>query len=239
MILMLVKGETPLTRELSRQLAPYGISVVHYRHPIKALDNLAETQPRIVLYDVRDFPRHWKILAKYLREEFPKDEVIFLLVTESSMPLEEANKALYLGVNGILHHDGEASTLARNIREVFLRYGTFDISTAGSTPALAAALAPGDSTMAFLFRHPRRKHLVTGVLVRLEEKNASFKPDFAHETADLAVGELLRGCSLRLEEALLTLDARVTLNSGQLQLALEPFGGDTAVLREKLLVLTH
>jgi len=236
MILMLVKGETPLTKELSRQLAPYGISVVHYRHPIKALDNLAETEPRIVLYDVQDFPRHWKILAKYLREEFPKDEVIFLLVTGTTLPLEEANKALYLGVNGILHHDGEAATLARNIREVFLRYGTFDVSTNGGAPALATA-ASGHAPMAFLFRHPRRKHLVTGVLVRLEEKAATFKPDFAHEIADLAVGEALHGCSLRLEEALLTLDARVTLNSGQLQLALQPIGADNTVLRDKLLVL--
>jgi DNA-binding NarL/FixJ family response regulator len=232
MILMLVKGESPLSQELARHLAPYGISVVHYKHPIKALDNLDETLPRIVLYDVQDFPRHWKILVKYLRDEFPKDEVVFLLFSEVRPPLEEANKALYLGVNGILQYNGDPATLARNIREVFLRYGTFDVA------ADHRSVHTEGSPLAFLFRHPRRKHLVTGVLVRLEEKQATFKPDFAHEIADLSEGEELPGCSLRLGETLLTLDARITRNSGQVSLSIRPAGPqDAAVLLENLTAL--
>lgn len=214
MILMLVKEEIPWASGLETHLAPYGVSVVHYRHPLKALDNLVETHPAIVLYDLQDFPRHWKILVKYLREEYRKDEVIFLLVSNGPPPLEEANKALYLGVNGILQFNGDVEALARNIREVFLRYGTFEVDAAPAAPAGT------DAPLAFLFRHPRRKHLVTGVLVKYDGKRATFKPDFAHEVADLAEGEVLAGGSLRRADSLVSVDASVVKNSGQLQLAI-------------------
>lgn len=214
MILMLVKDETPWAAALDRCLSPYGVGVVHYRHPLKALDNLTETKPSIVLYDLQDFPRHWKILIKYLREEFRKDEVIFLLVSTGPAPLEEANKALYLGVNGILQFNGDVEALARSIREVFLRYGTFEVEA-----VTEAAVAGAEGPLAFLFRHPRHKHLVTGTLLKYDGHRATFKPDFAHEVADLSEGESLAGGSLRLAESLITLDATILKNNGQLQLA--------------------
>jgi hypothetical protein len=211
MILMLIKDETSSAGELGRRLAAYGVSVISYRHPLKALDNLEETQPSIILYDLQDFPRHWKILVKYLREEHSKNEVVFLLVSHGPPPLEEANKALYLGVNGILQ-DGDIEFLARNIREVFLRYGTFEVA-----PAPKGETEPGP--LAFLFRHPRGKHLVTGIMLRYDGQRATFKPDFAHEVADLSEGETLTGGSLRLGETLVTLDATIVKNNGQLQLS--------------------
>lgn len=213
MILMLVKDESPWT-ELGRQLAPYGVSLVHYRHPLKAMDNLEEIHPAIVLYDLQDFPRHWKILVKYLREEFNKDQVVFLLLTKGQAPLEEANKALYLGVNGILQ-DGDPETLARNIREVFLRYGNFEVPSAAETLETTEPLP-------FLFRHPRRRHLVTGMFTRYDGTRATFKPDFAHEVADLVEGEVITAGSLRVAESLVVVDATVVKNHGQLQLTLEP-----------------
>lgn len=220
MILMLVKDESPWAAGLDRCLAPYGVGVVHYRHPLKALDNLVETKPAIVLYDLQDFPRHWKILVKYIREEFGKDEVIFLLVSTGPAPLEEANKALYLGVNGILQFNGDVDALARNIREVFLRYGTFE--GLGQEPSAPTA---GSGPLAFLFRHPRRKHLVTGMLVKYDGQKATFKPDFAHEVADLSEGEVLSGGSLRLADSLLSLDATILKNNGQLHLAVQSVEG--------------
>ena len=218
MILMLVKDETPWAADLGKHLAPYGVSVIHYLHPLKALDNLEETHPAIILYDLQDFPRHWKILVKYLREEYSKEEVVFLLVSEGPPPLEEANKALFLGVNGILQYHGDAEALARNIRDVFLRYGAFDVAEPQSG-------RPTEAPLAFLFRHPRRKHLVTGMLVNYDGQQATFKPDFAHEVADLGEGEALSGGSLRLADSLVTLDATVLKNNGQLRLSLSSLEG--------------
>jgi DNA-binding NarL/FixJ family response regulator len=218
MILMLVKDESPWTAELGRQLAPYGVTLVHYRHPLKAMDNFEEVRPQIVLYDLQDFPRHWKILVKYLREEYTKEQVVFLLVSRGPAPLEEANKALYLGVNGILQDNGDPTVLARNIREIFLRYGTFEVD---QHPEAADADGSEPGPLAFLFRHPRRKHLVTGVLVKFDGTRATFKPDFAHEVADLSEGDCLTGGSLRMAENLVTVDATITKNNGQLLLSIE------------------
>jgi hypothetical protein len=141
------------------------------------------------------------------------------LVSKGPPPLEEANKALYLGVNGILQDNGDPEALARNIREIFLRYGTFEVDQDRNepSPSVAGPAAP----LAFLFRHPRRKHLVTGVLVKYDGHRATFKPDFAHEVADLSEGDCLAGGSLRMAENLVTLDATITRNNGQLQLTID------------------
>jgi len=215
MILMLVKDETSWAVDLGRRLVPYGVSTVHYRNPVKALDNLQETQPSIVLFDWQDFPRHWKILVKNLRQEHTKDEVVFLLVGQSPPLLEEADKALFLGVNGILQDQGDPAALAKNLREVFLRYGTFEVAEP-PTPA-----AGSEVPLAFLFRHPRGKELVTGVMLKYDGRSATFRPDFPHQVADLCEGDNLAGGSLRLAHNLVTLDTTVVKNNGQLQLAVQ------------------
>lgn len=210
MILMLVKDDHPWTG-LDRLLAAHGISVVHYRDPLKALDNLTETKPAVVVCDLQDFPRHWKILVKNLREERGKDEAAFLLVSDGPAPLAEAEKALFLGVNAVLSSRCGAADLAKEIVAVVERSGVVEPSP--------------DGPMAFLFRHPRRKHLVTGSLFQYDGTKATFKPDFAPEIADLGEGETLSGGSLRVAERVVTLDAVVVKNNGQLQLAVHSLAG--------------
>jgi len=208
MILMLVKDDNPWTG-LERLLAPHGISLVHYRDPLKALDNLAETRPGIVVCDLQDFPRHWKILVQNLRQERGKDEAAFLLVSAGPAPLEEAEKALFLGVNGVIAAGAGAADLAKEILAAVERSGVVEPSP--------------DGPVAFLFRHPRRRHLVTGTLFQYGDK-ATFKPDFAPEIADLGEGETFGG-SLRLAERVVTLDATIVRNNGQLQLAVHSLAG--------------
>ena len=210
MILMLVKDDNPWTG-LDRLLAARGISVVHYRDPLKALDNMAETKPAVVVCDLQDFPRHWKILVKLLREERGKDEAAFLLVSTGPAPLAEAEKALFLGVNGTLPSNLGAADLAAEIVGAVERAGVVE--------------AGPDGPMAFLFRHPKRRHLVTGTLFQYDGAKATFKPDFAPEIADLGEGETLAGGSLRLAERVVTLNATVVKNNGQLVLAVHPLAG--------------
>lgn len=230
MILMLIKGDGPLRWELDKLLKSYGINTVHYSNPIKAMDNMGETDPRIILYSLRDFPRHWKIMLKFLREDQERDKTVFLLLAEEKPSLEEANKALFLGVNGILNYSGRPAELAKSIREIFLRYGSLDFAA-----GRVALHGTPESPLGFAFRHPRRKNLITGILVTLEETWATFKPHFRHETADLEDGdEILQG-SLRVGTSLLSLNAKIVRNTGQLHLEIEPASlADHAILKEKL-----
>lgn len=210
MILMLVKDDNPWTG-LERLLAGRGIAVVHYRDPLKALDNMTETKPAIVVCDLQDFPRHWKILVNVLRQDRGKDEAAFLLVGTGPAPMAEAEKALHLGVNGILSSQAGVRDLADEIVAAVERSGVVEAGPEGP--------------LAFLFRHPRRKHLVTGTLFQYDGAKATFKPDFAPEIADLGEGETLAGGSLRLAERVVTLDAIVVKNNGQLQLAVHSLAG--------------
>lgn len=42
------------------------VAFVHYQSAIKALDNLREINADFVVINVRDFPRHWKVVAQHI-----------------------------------------------------------------------------------------------------------------------------------------------------------------------------
>ncbi|MFW5802131.1 MAG: hypothetical protein ACOCVC_08850, partial [Spirochaeta sp.] len=52
--------------------------ILHYGDPLKAMDNLQELKPNILIVSAHDFPRHWKPLHVLLRDVSP-DALFFLI----------------------------------------------------------------------------------------------------------------------------------------------------------------
>jgi DNA-binding response OmpR family regulator len=105
MKLMLV-SESPQLRPLLEKLFPSkNADVIHYENPIKAMDNLEEIEPEIVVFAATDFPRHWKPFVIYLRNTFTRNEAVFILLVNNTFDEEEARKADYLDVNSVIEQD--------------------------------------------------------------------------------------------------------------------------------------
>jgi len=80
MKLLLVAANDELKRALSFHLRPIGVEVIQYVHPIKAMDNIEEIEPDVVLFSSSDFPRHWKPFLKLLRGNKARNESMFILL---------------------------------------------------------------------------------------------------------------------------------------------------------------
>ena len=51
--------------------------IIHYKWFMKALDNIEEVSPEIIIINAEDFPRHWKVLCQYtLSSLFARDGVL-------------------------------------------------------------------------------------------------------------------------------------------------------------------
>ncbi len=51
------------SQELKPFLKGYDFDLIHYRTPLKAMDNLEEISPDAIIINTIDFPRHWKVLS--------------------------------------------------------------------------------------------------------------------------------------------------------------------------------
>ena len=82
---------TPLLKEK-------GFDIIHYRWIIKALDNIEEIQPDIVVLSANEFPRHWKTLAGFVQSGIGGNNVKVYLYDKDPLSEEENQKAKNLGI---------------------------------------------------------------------------------------------------------------------------------------------
>lgn len=79
-----------------------GIDVIVYRWLLKALDNLEEIQPHLVMISVTDFPRHWKTLTQYANSGNDSSFPFVVLIDAGKMASADKVKAEMLGIKAVI-----------------------------------------------------------------------------------------------------------------------------------------
>jgi hypothetical protein len=102
MKLLLVLGSDDNYKAISQSTEPMGFELIRYRHVLKAMDNIDEIDPSAIIISARDFPRHWKILVQFVRNERSKETCPIVILKGTNFNTEETSKAFFLGVNGII-----------------------------------------------------------------------------------------------------------------------------------------
>jgi hypothetical protein len=185
-------------------LKPLGFEVIRYRNPVKAIDNIAEICPDALLISARDFPRHWKILAQMVRSEKAKDECVIVLLKGEAFPLEEAAKAAFLGINGVVKDDLDDKREQGRFQQLLKRYIVIDEDRA------ADRIMPSDwDRLDFIFAHPKSLAPISGRLEAISSTGFSFVPDSPALASDLATGDLIDDCSMRVGADIIDLSCTV------------------------------
>ncbi len=181
-------------------LKPLGFDVLRYRNPLKALDNLEELEPDAILVSARDFPRHWKPLVQVARRSWAKERCVFILLKGEVFPFEEAAKAMYLGVNGVVKEDLSDRNELSRFQQILKRYVAIEDSR------ISDRLSPAEwDRLDFLFSRPDNGVPVAGRIETISAAGLSFKPDIAALTEDLEPGSYLEDCSLRVGSDIVSL----------------------------------
>ena len=82
-----------------------GCEIIIYRWLLKALDNIEEIAPDIIVLDASSYPRHWKVVVQYAASD--EDRRRFFLFCEKPLSSTELQKATYLGIEKIVCLDSE------------------------------------------------------------------------------------------------------------------------------------
>ena len=77
-----------------------GYDTIVYTWLLKALDNIEEIAPHLIIVSTGDYPRHWKTLAQYATAGFGEYKPQIILYTDENFNEEEHKKAEALHVRG-------------------------------------------------------------------------------------------------------------------------------------------
>jgi len=204
----IVAVENPEIQEkIEHHLRPLGFDFISYQNPVKAIDNIDEIDPDLILFSAEDFPRHWKPFLSFLRSRKDREDSVFILLTGKSFSEEEASKATALAVNGIVHTEFEEHDVI-TLQDILARYNLLpEIRSDRRYPAFWM------KEIDLAFTHPYSFSLITGDLTDISLGGISFLPDMPHVTSDILEGEELTGCSLSIEDQVFSIDMKVVRNN--------------------------
>ena len=99
---LIINEDNFVTEELNSILKEKNIEIINYSWLLKAMDNIEEIQPDIVITNASEYPRHWKILAQFIKSGIVGKKILFFLYTPYSLCDIELKKAEALDVDYIL-----------------------------------------------------------------------------------------------------------------------------------------
>ncbi|MBN2051667.1 MAG: PilZ domain-containing protein [Spirochaetales bacterium] len=208
---LIVAEKEAVIDHIEKTLRPHGLDFINYRNPLKALDNLEEISPDIVIFSAEDFPRHWKPFLRLLREYKTKEACVFILLKGESFDYDEAAKATFLGVNGVLQEELDDPADLQVIEDIISRYLAF------REIRLDKRYYPEDfDNIQFVFSHPVTFHMVTGAVLDITPEGLQFRPDFPALSRDLANGSDVENATLKIGEKILSCDVHVVRNTGNI-----------------------
>lgn len=222
MKVLLVVEKAKVRENLIVHLKPRGFEFICYANPIKAMDNIEEVLPDIVMFSAEDFPRHWKPFLNLLREVRSKEDCIFILLVGGIFTFEEAAKASYLKVNGILSEDLSDQNQLKQVEGLLTRYKLL------KDRRVDFRYVPGSyDELEFLFTNPKTMKLITGAITDISISGASFIADNASLIQDLPEGSTIPHCTIRIEDKVIAVSCEIIRNRKLLSLKFRNLPEDT------------
>lgn len=193
--------------DLNSFFSEYKFDLIHYHSPIKALDNIQEIKPNMIIINARDFPRHWKPITQHIRWDNSKEDILIVLLTPADFSANDADKAMVLGVQGIieLKETGNYQCVLEDLQMIFKRYNY------GQTKNI-------ENDVQFLFTHPVDETIITGTVKKLTQEGLLFLPDTPAATDNLTQDTILEQCSLKINNGFIVPNCKIISNKNILDL---------------------
>ncbi|MDA3850866.1 MAG: hypothetical protein PF447_06305 [Spirochaetaceae bacterium] len=207
MNILLISEDNQVKESLESYFDNYGLDIIHYLNARKALDNLEEINPAIILFNAVDYPRHWKVALRSYREMKDYHQGLFVLLINDKFHEEEAMKASWLGVNGLIILEELEMDHFKRLYQILSR-----------TIHLPQRKKPLPKGGQLVFLSPQDKRLCSGLLEYNSPDCARFKSRDISSLLNLQKGDLIKDASLKRNDRVVSLHFKVLGNKGSLVL---------------------
>lgn len=181
---VIIADDDKIISRTSSILSSCGYDCIVYRWLLKALDNVEEIAPHLVVISTRDYPRHWKTFVQYISGLSGTTAPKVILYIDKDFSTDEQKKAQALGISGIF--PAECSDF--DFKSVIQRI---------TTTAPAQNSVEKKTETLFIFTNPCTEQYCTGTVISFADDLLQFKPDGLKEIEQLKKDMQVSPCSLK------------------------------------------
>ncbi len=201
--------------QVKSALKEHDFDLIHYRSPLKAMDNLTEISPDALIINAIDFPRHWKVVTQHIRWDKGEDSVLLILLTDESFTEDDKEKADESGIQAVLKIENSVMDAFPAIQKVFDKYR----GNSHKPAKKSKDQKDFSKRVQFAFVNPNNELIVTGLVKSISEDSLVFSPDFPEDIASLEEGNILKACGVQINAEEIITKCEVKTNSDILELA--------------------
>jgi hypothetical protein len=161
---LIITEDDSIINAVSPVIKSCGYDIIVYRYLLKALDNVEEIAPNLVIISTAEYPRHWKIFVQFTKSGIGGIVPKILLYNSRPLTNDEKDKARTLGVFGMI-----SSVEEDGLTELKNYLGAKGISV----------IEDNGPKVEFIFKNPRSGSLVTGSVKSLNGRTIEFIPDIS------------------------------------------------------------
>lgn len=209
---LLISESLNSAEKLKPFLGSYNFEIIHYRSPVKVIDNLQEISPNAVIINALDFPRHWKVITQHLQWENAKGRILIILLTGDNFSQGDSDKAFSMGIQGTIKiENGDFDSVIPEMKKIF---------ESNTLSGLKSSPDDISKSVQFLFTNPLNEAIVTGKVNKISDSTVFFTPDAPANISGLEEGTVLDRCSLKLNNILIVPVCKIVSAGEDLELAL-------------------
>ena len=110
---LIISEEEKVYSTLNDILIKADYDTIIYKWLLKALDNIEEIRPDLIVVSSSEYPRHWKTLVQFVKSGIGGDDIDIYLYEPNPISEEDEEKAKILGVTGCFNKFEEFEELVK------------------------------------------------------------------------------------------------------------------------------
>lgn len=182
---LIISDDENFVTNSSSILKENNYDLITYKWLLKAIDNIEEIQPDLIVLSSSEYPRHWKTLVQFVKSGIGGDSVKIYLYEPNPLSSEDQEKAKILGINGFFTSTDELPSILENnsqedIPQVdsIISESSFNEIPVPENLEIEIQKTRGPLTGHILLTNPLNDSFITGKVFEFENNTLKCTTDF-------------------------------------------------------------
>lgn len=196
--------------DFSEYYTKKGYDIIKYRWLMKALDNVEEIEPDIIVLSAIDYPRHWKTFVQFVNTSVCTSNPQIVLVVPQNISAEDKQKAQVLGVKNIVEN-------VKNLNITDVQQNNSKTESTNKTQETtsindAIDVKPTEQSIKgidFIFSLPHSKSIITGKVIKYDYPLLHFIPNNKNVLKVLKPEQIINCATLKSKKGVESLTCKI------------------------------
>lgn len=191
---LIISANNEYTKDVQNILTEKNCFPITYHSALKALDNIEEIAPDMLIINTGDFPRHWKTIIQYTQTLFPEKQVQIYLLTSDFFSKKEQEKAY--------HYDAH---IVHSVEDFAAEFSTENTEKPAVQPVTTQNLTnrellqTEENTKTIFLHNGKMNITIQGIIQSIDYPKITFLPVHEEDRKKLRFGQIFTNIEISLK----------------------------------------